>query len=119
MKKTLLLALFFVVTVSYSFAKDYKITSPDNKVTVSVSVGPTIKWSATQEGKEIFSSSKIAMILANGKVLGENEKIRKVVTGKLHDIIKPVVANKKAEILDECNVLTIVFNSGFSVQFRA
>jgi len=107
MKKTLLLALFFVITVSYSSAKDYKIASPDSKITVSVSVGPTIKWSATQEGKEIFTDSKIAMILASGKVLGENEKVRKVVISKVNDIIKPVVANKKAEIPDECNVLTI------------
>jgi alpha-glucosidase len=118
MKKTLLLALLFGITVSYSFAKDYKIASPDSKITVSVSVGPTIKWSATLDGKEIFNSSKIAMILANGKVLGENEKVRKVVTGKLNDIIIPVVANKKSEIKDECNFLTIVFSSGFSVQFR-
>ena len=65
------------------------------------------------EGKEIFSSSKIAMILANGKVLGENEKVRKVVTGKLNDIIKPVVANKKSEIPDKCNVLTILSIQAF------
>ena len=59
------------------------------------------------------------MILANGKVLGENEKVRKVTVSKLNEIIKPVVANKKSEITDNCNILTINFTSGFSLQFRA
>jgi hypothetical protein len=40
-------------------------------------VSADIKWSATIEGKEIINNSKIAMILANGKVLGENEKVKK------------------------------------------
>ena len=36
-----------------------------------------LKWSVSHDGAEIFSSSRIAMILANGKVLGDNEKVRK------------------------------------------
>ena len=59
------------------------------------------------------------MILADGKVLGENEKVKKAVFSQLNDIIRPVVANKRSEITDNCNILTISFSSGLSLQFRA
>jgi len=119
MKKTLLLVILFVFSLSSSIAKEYKISSPDNKISLTVNVGNDIKWYATREGKEILSNSKIAMILKNGRTLGENEKVRKAIVSKLNEIIRPVVANKKSEITDNCNILTINFTSGFALQFRA
>jgi alpha-glucosidase len=59
------------------------------------------------------------MLLADGKVLGENEKVRKASVTKLNDVINAVVAYKRSIIPDNCNILTITFNSGFSLQFRA
>jgi alpha-glucosidase len=47
------------------------------------------------------------------------KRSKKQQSAKLNDIIRPVVANKKSEIIDNCNILTISFNSGFSLQFRA
>jgi alpha-glucosidase len=119
MKKSLLLVVIFLFTACYSFAKEYKISSPDNKTTLTVNVGTEIKWSVTYDGKEIINASKIAMILANGKVLGENEKAKKPSVSQLNEIIKPVVANKRSEITNNCNILVIPFSSGFSLQFRA
>jgi alpha-glucosidase len=119
MKKALFLILFAVLSSYVSFAKDYKVSSPDGKNAITVSVGAEIKWSASRDGAEIFKSSRIAMILANGKTLGENEKVKKVALSSLNDIIRPVVANKKSEIADNCNILTISFNSGFLIRFRA
>jgi alpha-glucosidase len=119
MKRTLLLAILYVFAISTSSAKEYKISSPDNKILLTVNVGNDIKWYATREGKEILSNSKIALILKNGRTLGENEKVRKATISKLNEIIRPVVANKKSEITDNCNILTINFTSGFALQFRA
>ena len=119
MKRTFVLALLSVITGYWAIAKEYKFSSPDNKISVTINVGADIKWSATIEGKEVINNSKIAMMLVNGRVLGENEKVTKVSLSKLNDIIRPVVANKRSEIKDNCNILTISFNSGFSLQFRA
>jgi alpha-glucosidase len=119
MKRTLLLVILSLLPLYYSLSKEYKVASPDNKISLTVSIGTDIKWSASREGKEIINNSKIALILASGKVLGENEKIRKAAFSRLNDIIIPVVANKKSKISDNCNILTITFNSGFSLQFRA
>jgi alpha-glucosidase len=119
MKRTFLVTLLSIAIVFNSIAKEYKVSSPDNKNSVIVTVGTEIKWSAFRDGKELFTNSRIAMILSNGKTLGENEKVRKVTMSTLNDIIKPVVANKKSSIVDNCNILVISFSSGFSVQFRA
>jgi len=96
MKRILLLALLSLLTACFSFAKEYKVISPDGKISLTVNVGTELKWSATLDGKEIINNSKIAMVLANGKVLGENEKVKKAIFSRLNDVIKPVVANKKS-----------------------
>ncbi len=119
MKRTFVLALLSVITGYWAIAKEYKLSSPDNRISVTVNVGADIKWSATIEGKEVIYNSKIAMMLVNGRILGENEKVTKASLSKLNDILRPVVANKRSEIKDNCNILTISFNSGFSLQFRA
>ena len=119
MKRALLLVILSLLPVYYSLAKEYKVASPDNKISLTVNVGTDIKFTATCDGKEIINDSKIALVLANGKVLGENEKVRKAAVTSFNDIIIPVVANKKSEIKDNCNILIITFSSGFSLQFRA
>ena len=119
MTRILFLVIVFVFTTTYSFAREYKINSPDGKTGITVIPGSVIKWSASYDGKEIFNAEKIAMVLSSGKVLGENEKVSKTSVGQLHDIILPVVAYKRSEITDNCNILTILFNSGFSIEFRA
>jgi alpha-glucosidase len=119
MKRTLFLALLFVSIALSSFAKEYKVSSPDNKISVTVNIGTDINWTATLDGKELFNTTKIAMILDNGKVLGQNEKVKKTALTQINEILKPVVANKRSEILDNCNILYITFTSGFSLQFRA
>ncbi|MEI6047556.1 MAG: glycoside hydrolase family 97 protein [Bacteroidota bacterium] len=119
MKRILLLTFLFVIAAYYSSAKEYKVSSPDGKISLTVDVGTDIKWHSTFEGKEIINSPKVAMILANGKILGENERVKKIKISQLNETIKPVVANKRSEIIDNCNMLVISFNSGFSLQFRA
>ncbi|HUX58514.1 MAG TPA: glycoside hydrolase family 97 protein [Bacteroidales bacterium] len=119
MKRTVLLVLVFLSLASYSFAKEYKVNSPDNRISLVVNVGSGIKWSASLDGKEIINSTKVAIRLADGKILGENEKIKRVKISQLNEIIKPVVAHKRSEITDNCNIIVITFNSGFSLQFRA
>jgi alpha-glucosidase len=119
MTRSFFLVILFVFITGCSFAREYKINSPDRKTGITVFPGTEIKWSASYDGKEIFSAEKIAMVLSGGQVLGENEKVAKASIGQLHDIISPVIAYKRSEITDNCNILTILFNSGFAIEFRA
>jgi alpha-glucosidase len=119
MKRTFLFVSLLILCSGFASSKDYTISSPDSKILLKVSVGAEIKWSALFDGKEILACSKVAMVLSDGKVLGAAEKVKKVKLGQINEIIKPVVANKRSEITDNCNTLLITFNSGFSIQFRA
>jgi len=119
MRRKLLFFFLFVITVSYSFAKDYKITSPDGKIVVTVSAGTDLKWSVTCEGKTAINSAKAGMVLGDGSVLGQNETIRRITPGKIDQVLETVVAYKRSKITDNCNTLLIAFRSGLAVQFRA
>ena len=70
-------------------------------------------------GRRYFSSAKIAMVLADGRILGENEKVARASVSQMHEVSTPVVPYKRSEITDNCNILKIYFKSGFSVEFRA
>lgn len=119
MKKIALLVFIFVFVALPSFAKEYKVSSPDGKISMTVNIGTEISWLATLNGKEVIKSTKVALILPEGKVLGDNERVRRVKESQLNTIIKPVVAHKRSEIIDNCNILSLTFNSGFILHFRA
>ena len=119
MTRSLFLVIICLFAASQSFSRDYKINSPDRKTGITIIAGNEIQWSVSYDGKEIFRSVKIAMVLADGRVLGENEKVTNSTVNQLHEIIRPVVSTKRSEITDNCNILSIYFKSGFSVEFRA
>jgi alpha-glucosidase len=119
MKRLFLLSFLLLLAVNYSFSKDYKVSSPDGKIVVTISAGTDVKWSATYEGREIITSVKAGMTLGTNKVLGVNETVKKAVYGQVNQVIEPVVPNKRSKILDNCNTILITFKSGFGIQFRA
>ena len=119
MTRRFFLVVLFVFTAAYAFSKDYRINSPDGRIRVAVEAENGIKWTVSYDGKEVFNSSKTEMVLAGGKVLGAAEKVGKTSVNQLHEIIHPVVPYKRSEIEDNCNILTVYFKSGFSLEFRA
>jgi alpha-glucosidase len=119
MARSFILLILFVFCTVYSFSREYKINSPDGKTGITVVPGEEIKWSASYNGAEIFSFSKIAMVLEGDRILGENEKVARTSVNQLHEVIKPVVSYKRSEITDNCNILTLYFKSGFLIEFRA
>lgn len=119
MKRIFFLTLVVLFTVSHALAKDYKLQSPDGRIAVKVSAGLQISFSATFDNKELITSVTTGMTLAGGKTLGNNETVRKAVFSSLDRVLKPEVAHKRSEISDNCNILTLIFKSGFSLQFRA
>jgi alpha-glucosidase len=118
MKKTVV-TLILVLNIYALYAKDYKISSPDGKIVITVSVGTELRWSASFENREIISSVKAAMVLGDGKILGANESVKKSSLIRINEILKPEVPYKKSETVDNCNALFLTFKSGFSLQFRA
>ena len=119
MNKIILTLFFLAATLQSALSKDYRISSPNGKISVTVNVGKEIIWSAYYDNKEIITSDRIAMMLSDGRILGVNESVKKSVNGSRNENIKPVVSFKKSEIPDIYNFITVTFKSGWSLTFRA
>ncbi len=119
MKRTISGIILLFAFATCSLAKDYKLSSPDGKIVVTVKAGPGLEWSATYDGKDIISSAKAGMILGTGNFPGENEMVKMAMWGKINQELIPVVPNKRSKITDNCNTLIITFKSGINAQFRA
>ncbi len=117
-KVILTLLLLFAAFLSAS-PKDYRISSPDGKISVNIYVGKEIVWSAYYDNKEIIKSDRIELMLSDGRILGVNEAVRKSLNGSRNEMIKPVVSFKKSEIPDIYNFITVSFKSGWNLTFRA
>ena len=66
---------------AWSFAKDYKVISPDGKILMTVSVATDIKWSASRRkrGNNLLKSNDPF----KREDFGENEKVKKANPGKI------------------------------------
>jgi alpha-glucosidase len=117
--KKIILPVILALNILTISGKDYKISSPDGKIVINISVGTDIKWTATFDNKEILSSLKTAMILGDGKTFGLNESVKKSSLIRINEILRPEVPYKKSETTNNCNALLLTFKSGFSLQFRA
>ena len=111
------IVILFVFTAS-SVAKDYRVSSPDGKITVTVKDGPGLKWSASYDGRTIIADAAAGLRISSGILPGEKEMVRKAVYGKIDQVLTPVVPVKRLVIPDKCNVMTITYRSGISAQFR-
>jgi alpha-glucosidase len=119
MTRIVILVFLSVSVAGHALGRDYKVNSPDGRITVVVSTGNDIGLAATYEGRTIFSVNRIGLILQGGTILGYNDKVGRVSVGQTQEIIRPVVPYKRSEVPNNCNVLTISFKSGFSLEMRA
>ena len=111
------LCLFVLPFVSA--AQYYTVTSPDKKITITVSVKSDIKWSAKYNDEIILSPSPIAVELKNGKVLGIQPAVSKMIPSSVKSVIKVPVPVKQKLIPEEYNQLNIQFDGNYALVFRA
>lgn len=119
MKKFFLLLVLLTYASAFSFSKEYKLSSPDGKITVTVNAGTSLTWSVSYEGREVLASVEPALFIGESRIPAPDESIRKATYGKSAQVLKPVVAHKKSSISDNYNYLLITFRSGFAIQLRA
>lgn len=118
MKKKFFLVMLVLPVFPVMSGRDFKISSPDGNITVTVSAGKQLSWTMTYKGIEILNSPRTAILLGDGTIPVENEQIRKPLTGQVTEVIKPVVAYKRALVNNNFNYLSILFRSGFAITFR-
>ena len=113
------MAFGFLIAGICSSGQEFKVSSPDNRITVNVSFGEKILWTARYKGKIILENCPVAMTINKTRQWGIDPKATRKNTSYISREIKPVVATKKAVIIDHFNELSITCRDGYALVFRA
>jgi alpha-glucosidase len=108
--------LTFLVCTSVVTANSQSVSSPNGNVNVSVSAGKELSISASYGRTMILGSSPIGLSIRQVK---PGWDVTKTSTRKVDQVIYPPVREKRKEIRDRFNELTIGFKSKISLQVRA
>ena len=111
---TILLAgmLSFAPTLG---AREFNLSSPDGRTSVSIEVTSGISCEVLKNGAELVSLSDIDLKTD----LADGLKVKRVRTGAHKEELHPVVWQKSAVIEDNYNFLEMEFAGGRKLQWRA
>ena len=118
MKRTLLLLSALILCVEAFAAKEFKLHSPNGKLTVTITAESQLSYQIECGNDLVLAPSKIGLKLDNGKVFGWGDRVARVKrTTVKRDI--PTQFYFRETIKDHYNTLIINFKSNFTVEFRA
>lgn len=118
MKKTFLYLLFFIISLpAFAAAKEYRVSSPDGSLTVTVMTGSSIRYSLVKDGICLIGPSEVSMTLSDGTVLGKDAKMHRLTRASVDNRIETIIY-KKSEVRDNYNEITLDFKT-FKLVFRA
>lgn len=113
-----LFALLLVMTSLHLPAKELTVSSPDGRLSATVSIGQKISYSVSLNGNVLISPSFISMKI-NDVETGVNPRLKTSFTRTIDQELIPVVKQKSAVIRDHFNELVMQFRGGYSLVFRA
>ncbi|MFW5759313.1 MAG: glycoside hydrolase family 97 N-terminal domain-containing protein, partial [Bacteroidota bacterium] len=114
-KKHFLLTLFTVI--SYAVFAQHILESPDKKIKVSINIGNTLSFSLNYRGDQVIKNANLNLVFNDQELYKPGNP--ELITSQVSNLVKPLTPYKHSEIKNEYNELKIVFNNGFSVEFRA
>lgn len=113
-----IILLFPNLGISAYAQKQFKVVSPDGKITADISVGDVIEYSVSHNGDLMLAKSPISIMLADGSSYGKNSKFSRSSTRTVNQTIDAPIYKRKT-IIDNFNELTLQFKDGFDLLFRA
>lgn len=114
--------IFYLITAFLSFsvslkAQKYTLTSPDKTISVQLSVGKEITYNISQDGKTLVGESAISLQTDQQKTAVW--KVAKTTKASVKRMLQTVVWVKSESIDDNFNGLTLKFDNGLSLEWRA
>ncbi len=95
------------------------VASPNGAIVVAIGTGPNVTWSVTSGGTPLLAPSRVGLVLADGRVLGDAAVVKATSARHVDTVLKPVVRYKRAAIRDRFNERRVDFVGGFSLLVRA
>jgi alpha-glucosidase len=106
-RKLIGLSILVFVFSSVLHAKDYDLSSPDQKIKVTIQMNKGIQFSVQYNDQQVIKPSLISMQIEGIDQL--SLKVTKTSTREVNEVIHPTVAVKNAIIPDHFNELKIIF----------
>lgn len=119
MKKILVLLFVFAVFIQPGEGQNFELSSPDQKIRVTIGVNDNTSYSVELDGRQILAPSPLSMVLGNTVIPGANAKVKKQLKRTIDENVVPVVQTKAKSVRDNYNELTLQFQGNFSIIFRA
>ena len=98
--------------------KNYKLNSPDGKISTNIQVGTDITYNIIVDGKQVLAPSSIYMKTSTGMNWGSKAKVKKVKEGSINETVTSPLSRQN-EMENHCNVLTLSFSGNYGIKFRA
>lgn len=95
-----------------------EISSPDNAIKVSISFSGKLTYQVFYKNSLLVAPSEIDILLTDGRKLSSSKSIKKISSRTVNAIIQSPVPEKRRNIPDVYNEITLNFNSPFYVVFR-
>ncbi len=112
--RSLLFLIFFGACIH---AQGQTVSSPDNNITLTVHAGNEVRYDVAYKGGPLMTGNTLALSLADGKVLGRNNKLASKKSRSVQQTVTPLYG-MAAAYPDHYNELTLRFRNNFSVEFR-
>lgn len=119
MKKILLLLIISLIAFRTFAIQSLQLLSPDKTIKVSIQTTNHLSYSVFVDDKKIINTSFIDMLLADGRLLSSNLKIKSTKTRSVNEMIVAQIPVSRKNIPDVYNELMINFKNNFTVIFRA
>lgn len=116
--KLLACLLFLFGYNSYSQKTSFELASPNGEIKIRINLADKIYYSILAENESLASKNQLGLMLKN-ETLGMNPKLSGSKTGKVNEVIKPVVPLKFSTVANTYNYLLLNFKGSYSVEFRA
>jgi len=116
---SLLLVLILLFAFGVKAQKAVNLVSPDKRTEVIIDFNKQLSYAIKHDGKDLVLPSVIGLQLETGQLPLEADKIVKKTMTTVDTKVIPVIKEKRAEIRDNYNQLSIVFKSGLIIELRA
>jgi len=98
---------FILFSASLVHGKTYSVFSPDKKIEVKIQVDQTIMYSVNYQSNPLINLSPISMTLGDGRILGQNPKIKNIKENAVNEVIHPIVPEKRSDVVDFYNEIIL------------
>lgn len=114
-----LAVLVVCVAAASAKAREYSLSSPNGRLTMTLTIGnKQTTWALSVDGELVVKPSRLALVLGDGRMLGNGAKVRKAKKGEVRGTIEAPLY-RQSTIGEHYHWLTLQMRGGWAIELRA